>query len=66
MINELRAQIEKYELLQHQLLYETLKFQDEHEQILNACLRGDPAAARDKNPNNRAFAGSASGTKENC
>ena len=47
MINELRAQIERYELLQHRLLSETLKFQDEHEHILNACLRGDPAAARD-------------------
>ena len=49
MINELRAQIERYELLQHRLLSETLTFQDEHEHILNACLRGDPAAARDKN-----------------
>lgn len=47
MINELRAQIERYERLQHQLLSETLKFQDEHQQILKACLRGDPAAARD-------------------
>lgn len=47
MINELRAQIARYERLQHQLLSETLKFQDEHEQILKACLRGDPAAVRD-------------------
>lgn len=47
MINELRGQIERYEILQHRLLSETLKFQDEHEHILRACLGSDPAAARE-------------------
>ena len=47
MINELREQIERYELLQHRLLSETLKFQDEHAHILRACLSSDPAAARE-------------------
>jgi len=47
MINELREQIERYEILQHRLLSETLKFQDEHEHILSACLGSDPTAARE-------------------
>ncbi len=36
MINELRQQIERYERLQHRLLPETLKFQDDHEHISSA------------------------------
>jgi hypothetical protein len=37
MIGELREQIERYELFQNRLLSDTLKFQDEHQQILMAC-----------------------------
>ncbi|WP_455916337.1 GntR family transcriptional regulator [Pantoea agglomerans] len=48
MITELREQVERYEHLQHRLLSETAKFQDEHALILKACLEDDPAAARDR------------------
>ncbi|RPD97912.1 GntR family transcriptional regulator [Candidatus Pantoea deserta] len=47
MINGLREQIERYELFQRRLLSDTLKFQDEHEQILIACQHNNPAAARE-------------------
>ena len=47
MINELRQQIERYEIFQHRLLSDTLKFQDEHEHILRACQHSDAGKARD-------------------
>ncbi|QZY97681.1 GntR family transcriptional regulator [Pantoea dispersa] len=47
MINALREQIERYEIYQHRLLSDTLKFQDEHEHILRACQHSNPAKARE-------------------
>lgn len=46
MIGELREQIERYELFQNRLLSDTLKFQDEHQQILMACQQNNPQEAR--------------------
>lgn len=46
MIGELREQIERYELFQNRLLSDTLKFQDEHQQILMACQQNHPQEAR--------------------
>ncbi|PXM25272.1 GntR family transcriptional regulator [Klebsiella variicola] len=46
MIGELREQIERYELFQNRLVSDTLKFQDEHQQILMACQQNHPQEAR--------------------
>jgi DNA-binding GntR family transcriptional regulator len=45
-IKELRAQVERYERLQHTLLDDTPSFQVEHEAILHACLERNARAAR--------------------
>lgn len=45
-IRELRAQVERYERLQHTLLDDTPSFQSEHEEILNACLARNAREAR--------------------
>lgn len=57
MISELRQQIERYEHFQHQLLADTLKFQDDHSLILSACRDNDPDAAREYTVNHILSAG---------
>lgn len=45
-IRELRGQVERYERLQSTLLADTQAFQDEHAEILQACIAGDAKLAR--------------------